>query len=182
MLLVPCFGNKLKTIFYWDVAPYIWKENETVKGSNVYAINMMETKCKGPKSAYYRVNGGYKGFSEALSSVLDGKKIVETDKGNVDTNYDDAWIPFLNVSWLKEYQHSKNSTLDIHTYFVSKEMVVIVPRYKIEILYKIAVGLKRSFNFLILCLILAILTGIIIWFLVSILLSPYFPLTEVAFY
>ena len=76
MLLVPCFGNKLKTIFYWDVAPYIWKENETIKGSFVYAINMMETKCKGPKSAYYRVNGGYKGFSEALSSVLDGKKIA----------------------------------------------------------------------------------------------------------
>ena len=137
-------------------------------------MNMIETKCKAPKSVYYQVKGGYKGFSEALNRVLKGQSFVDTDEGKVDTKNDDGWMPFLNASWLKENKYSENQQAEPFTMFESKEMVVIVPRYKIEILYKVALGLKRSFNFLILCLILALVTGIIVWLLVSTFCQDFF--------
>ena len=165
---IPCYCTKPKTVFYWNVPPYIWKENGTVRGSMRYFMDTMETKCKQPESVYYQVKGGYKGFTEALHSVVRGQKFVDTDKGKIDTKNDDGWMPFLNVSWLKANKHSENITGEPFTFSVSKEMVVIVPRYKIEIMYKIANGFIRSFNFVILCLILTLVTGIIIWLLVSI--------------
>ena len=144
-------------IFYWDLPPYIWKENGTVKGSIKQNFKMFEKFCGNHKSEFYQVKGGYKGFMEALYR----QTYVETDKGNVSVKLNDTWIPFINSS-------EQSPPFDyLETYSTSKEMVIIVPRNKIEIMYKISLGLLRSVNFVVLCFILALLTGIVIWFIVS---------------
>ena len=144
-------------IFYWDLPPYIWKDNGTVKGSIKEWVRTFEKLCNVPKSEFFQVKGGYKDFVE----VLYRQTYVETDKGNVTVNTTDFWVPFLNAS-------EQSPPFDqMSTYFTSKGMVVIVPRYKIEILFKISRGLLRSVNIVVLCFILALLAGIIIWFIVS---------------
>ena len=155
--LIICCAYTPHQVFYWDLPPYIWKENDTVKGSFKQNFKMFERFCDNHKSEFYHVKGGYKGFMEALYR----QTYVETDKGNLSINVNDTWIPFINSS---EQSTPFNSVV---TYFTSKEMVVIVPRYKIEIMYKISLGLLRSVNFVVLCLILAFLAGIVVWFLVS---------------
>ena len=95
--------------------------------------------------------------------MVDGQTFVETDKGIINTNPDDAWLPLLNVTMKEGYKEIKQP----YTFFVSKELVVIIPRYKIEILHKIALGINRSVNFVLSCVLLALVAGMIVWFLVS---------------
>ena len=152
------YASITKRIFYWDVPPYIWKENGRVKGIFKQSIEVSEKLCNHHfHSEFYRVKGGYKGFVRALNR----QTYVETDKGNITTNFTDSWVPFMN---------SSEENLSLHflkTMSTSNEMVVVVPRYKIEILYKIGLGLLRSGNFVVICLILALLAGITVWFIVS---------------
>ena len=151
-------------VFYWDLPPYIWKENGTVKGSIKQHFKMYEKICNNHKSEFFQVKGGYKGFIKALYR----QTYVETDKGNISTHANDTWIPFLNST-------EQSDPFDyLVSYFTSKEMVVIMPRYRIEILYKISLGLLRSVNFAMLCFILALLAGIIIWFIVSCFVSIFY--------
>ena len=151
------YASRMRSVFYWNVPPYIWKKNEIVDGSFKRSIQFGENMCFQPKSEFYQVKGGYKGFIEAL----DRQSYVETNKGNISTHFSDAWIPLLNSTFYDSSAHPM-------TYFTSNEMVVIVPQYKIGILYKIGlVGLLRAINFVVLCLTLALLAGILVWFLVS---------------
>ena len=156
LLFSTSHASRPRSVFYWNVPPYIWKENETVDGSFKRSIQYGESFCFQPRSEFYQVKGGLKGFIEALHR----QSYVETDKGNISTHFSDAWIPLLNSSFY-------NSSAHPSAYFLSNEMVVIVPRYKIDILYKIGLGLLRSVNFVVLCLALALLAGIIVWLLVS---------------
>ena len=168
-VLKPCFCSRPKTVFYWDVPPYIYEENGTIKGSMRHSIDMWERFCANPKSRFYKVKGGYKGFGEALQSVMKGQSFVDTDLGNITTRHDDAWLPLLNVSLKEEYKEIKQP----YTFFVSKELVVMIPRYKIEILHKINLGVNRSLNFVVSCVALALVAGMIVWFLVSSTLLTY---------
>ena len=152
---VTCFVSAQNRIFYWDVPPYIWKENGTVTGSLVHIRRKFEALCNDPKAEFYRVKGGYKGFMEALIKKTD----VETDEGVFNRHPYDIWLPYLNSSAQPPFFPS--------TYYTTQEMVVIIPRYKIEILHKVGLGLLRSGNFVVLVLILAFPAGILIWFIVS---------------
>ena len=153
---VACLASAKDNYFYWDVPPYIWKENGTVTGSLVHIKRTFEKLCNDPKAEYYRVKGGYKEFMEAVNKKTD----VETDRGIISRHPNDTWLPYLNSSALEP-------SFFPSTYYTTQEMVVIIPRYKIEILHKIGLGLLRSGNFVVLCVILAFLAGILIWFIVS---------------
>ena len=147
-----------RNVFYWDMPPYIWKENGTVKGIFPQSIRTAEKFCNQQShSDFHQVKGGYKEFAKSLYR----QTYVETDNGTISTSQNDSWIPFLNAS---EQSARFNYLTTLST---SKEMVVVVPRYKIEILHKIGVGLLRSRNFVALCFILALMAGIIVWFIVS---------------
>ena len=155
-----CLASAHESIFYWDIPPYIWKENDTVTGSLLHMRRTYEALCNGARAEFYRVKGGYKGFMEALNKQTD----VETDKGIISRNLNDTWLPYLNASVPSFF---------LSTYYTTQEMVIIVPRYKIEILHKIGLGLLRSGNFVVLCVILAFLAGIFVWFIVSFLLKKF---------
>ena len=159
LILVTYFitENLGDNMFYWDLKPYVWKENNTVKGSIFYASRVISQLCNQRLKNFHQVQGGYLGFMKALKR----NSYVLTDKGNVSVTKTDMWIPFMEPGLIKDANK--------FTFFESKEMVVIVPRYKIEIIYKIVLGVMRSLNFIGMCLIVASIAGVIIWFIVSML-------------
>ena len=142
-------------VFYWDVKPYIWKEGNHTMGSIPYTLQAVTQLCNFPPMKFYHVEGGYKEWMEALVR----NTVVLTDHGRVDISNRDMWVPFMEP---REVRGGKTIT-----FFEPKQMVVIVPRYKIEIMYKILLGVRRSFNFLAVCLIMAFIAGALIWFIVS---------------
>ena len=146
-------------VYYWDVPPYIWKENGTVKGSIPLFYGAMEKMCSYPKTKYFRIEGGYQEFNKGISGEVN---TVMTDQGVKNSS-----IPLPGIIYWAPYMNTTlGSGTSAFTFWDSGKMAVIVKRSRIQILAKILKGLRRTYNIMAISLFFAMLVGISIWLMV----------------
>ncbi|XP_057294976.1 putative potassium channel protein RPA4233 [Hydractinia symbiolongicarpus] len=157
------FAEHKKTLLiqtaYWEQKPFIYNESNVTKGIMVDIMKNGKDHCHDESSnkliEMVRVASSRKEYNQILQQ-------------NISTHFNDTiltlWGPVMLSSEASQDLMKMQPDHLLYQIMISKHMVVVVRRYRIELLYKTWQGLLNSSQVAIVTILTAICVGILIWF------------------
>ena len=160
-LSLKCHGNvgtnRNCTVLWWNIKPYLYKENGTVKG----IINdiMKNTKVYCPKHSFQHLNyenasfGIYPSFFRSIQS----KFTLKFNKKKINAS-DIIWFPVISPKVkLEEKEYA------FQNIFKATGAIVIIKRDIISLPNRAFAGISKAKNILLLSVLFIACFGIIVW-------------------
>ncbi|XP_057294969.1 uncharacterized protein LOC130623496 [Hydractinia symbiolongicarpus] len=149
----------LMRVAYWEQKPFIHNESNVLKGILVDIMKNGKDHCHDESSNKFmkmvRVASSRKEYNQILLH-------------NISTYFNDnittLWGPVLFSSEASQNLMKLKPDHLLYQLMISKHMVVVVPRYRIELLFKTWQGLLNSSQVVMVTIVTSICVGILIWF------------------
>ena len=155
--IINCRQNKVA--FWFNVKPYLFIKDGKVEGILNDIIEKTNIYCSKYGFDVTYTNDSYKKYTSFFDAME--SNFTYTLKDHINNNTDIVWFPVMSP-----HIHLLEKTFALQTMFKASGAVVIVKRDLIKLSRKIYLGVYKATNLVVLCMLLTVGIGILVWALV----------------